>query len=92
MAESDKSPGVLLARATSPAGPSPGIMIAFLGRRLERTDSALATWARAHNPFFNGPNADLLALIPFALLTGFLYLVAREKLLAPKPRTAEMKT
>ena len=26
-----------------------------------------------------------LTLIPFALLTGFLYLVAREKLLAPKP-------
>ena len=47
-------------------------------------DAALATWASAHNPFFEGPQSDALSLIPFALLCAFLYFVGREKLLAPK--------
>jgi hypothetical protein len=45
-------------------------------------DAALTDWGEAHNPFFSGPHADWLALLPFVLLTGFLYLVGREKLLA----------
>jgi hypothetical protein len=35
----------------------------------------------ANNPFYGGPHADLLAMIPLAGIVGFLYLVAREKLL-----------
>ncbi|PYK41591.1 MAG: hypothetical protein DME60_02550 [Verrucomicrobia bacterium] len=31
----------------------------------------------AHKPFFNGPNADLLALIPFLVLCVLLYFVGR---------------
>jgi putative OPT family oligopeptide transporter len=92
VAESDKSPGVLLASGYIAGGAIAGILIAFLAGGLDRVDAFLNAWSTAHNPFFNGPHADLLALIPFALLTGFLYLVAREKLLASKPRAAETKT
>ena len=36
--------------------------------------------------FFAGPNADWLAMLPFIVLSGFLYLVGREALLAGKKR------
>jgi hypothetical protein len=42
-------------------------------------------WATAHNPFFEGPSADWLAIIPFAALCVLLYLVGRDVLLAPRP-------
>jgi len=88
-AESDKSPGVLLASGYIAGGAIAGILIAFLAGGLERIDTFLNSWARAHNPFYAGPHADLLALIPFALLAGLLYLVACEQLLAPKRRTTD---
>ena len=69
-----------------------GIVIAFLTGVLDRVNAFLTTWSTAHNPFFNGLHADALALIPFAVLTGFLYLVAREKLLAPKPHQPGMES
>ena len=84
VAESDKSPGVLLASGYIAGGAIAGILIAFLAGLLDRIDARLTNWAAAHNPLYSGPSADALALIPFAALTGFLYLVAREKLLAPK--------
>jgi hypothetical protein len=46
---------------------------------------AFEGWATAHNPFFEGPHADLLALIPFIALCLLLYLVGRDLLLASKP-------
>ena len=82
-AESDKSPGVLLASGYIAGGAIAGIGIAFLAGVLSDFDHAITTWAGAHNPFFNGPRADLLSLIPYVALCGFLYLVAREKLLKP---------
>jgi putative OPT family oligopeptide transporter len=82
--ESDKSPGVLLASGYIAGGAIAGIVIAFLSGALDRVDTALANWASAHNPFYEGPNSDLLALIPFAALCFFLYFVGREKLLGPK--------
>jgi putative OPT family oligopeptide transporter len=91
VAESDKSPGVLLASGYIAGGAIAGIIIAFLTGVLVRTDAFLAAWSTAHNAFYHGRYADALALIPFAALTGFLYLVAREKLLALKPRIAEIK-
>ena len=36
-----------------------------------------------HNPLYAGPYADLRSLIPYGLLCGFLYFVAKEKLLTP---------
>ena len=50
--------------------------------RLTTTDESIGRWAEAHNPFFAGPNADLLAMLPFAALVLFLYWVARER---PRP-------
>jgi uncharacterized oligopeptide transporter (OPT) family protein len=87
VAETDKSPGVLLSSGYIAGGAIAGIVIAFLAGVLSDTDAKLQKWAETSNPFFAGSNSDLLSLVPFALLTGFLYLVAREKwlrVLAPR--------
>ena len=83
-AESDKSPGVLLSSGYIAGGAIAGIVIAFFAGVLSDFDFAIAQWSVAHNPFFEGPHSDLLSLIPFIAICGFLYLVAREKLLQPK--------
>lgn len=83
-AESDKSPGVLLASGYIAGGAIAGIIIAFIAGALGRLDSQITKWAEASNPLFAGPNADWLAMLPFAVLTVFLYLVGRESLLRDK--------
>ena len=80
VAESDKSPGVLLASGYIAGGAIAGIIIALVQAKLDEGD-AIGKWAAANNPFFEGPNADLLGLLPFAVLVVLLYLVAKEKLL-----------
>jgi hypothetical protein len=85
VAESDKSPGVLLASGYIAGGAIAGIVIAFLAGALNQADAFLGAWSSAHNPFYDGLHADALAMIPFVLLTGFLYFVAREKLLRAGP-------
>lgn len=87
-AESDKSPGVLLASGYIAGGAIAGIIIAFIAGALGSVDTAITRWADAHNPFFAGPNADWLALLPFVVLTGLLYLVGREMLLVNKAKTS----
>jgi putative OPT family oligopeptide transporter len=82
--ESDKSPGVLLASGYIAGGAIAGIVIAFLAGVLDRFDAVLFSWSMAHNPFFDGPNSDILSLIPFVGICVFLYYVGREKWLAPK--------
>jgi putative OPT family oligopeptide transporter len=82
--ESDKSPGVLLASGYIAGGAIAGIVIAFLAGVLDRFDAVLFSWSMAHNPFFDGPNSDILSLIPFVGICIFLYYVGREKWLAPK--------
>ncbi len=84
VAESDKSPGVLLASGYIAGGAIAGIIIAFLAGILSDFDASITAWSSEHNPFFEGPHADLLALIPFGALCGLLYFVAREKLLTVK--------
>jgi len=84
IAESDKSSGVLLASGYIAGGAIAGIGIAILAGGLSRFDAAVTSWAAASNPFYAGPYADSLALIPFGAMVGFLYFVAREKLLVPK--------
>jgi uncharacterized oligopeptide transporter (OPT) family protein len=81
-AEGDKSPGVLLASGYIAGGAIAGILIAFMAGVTADFTDRLTRWSTTNNPFFAGPNADLLAMIPFALLTVFLYLVAREAVLA----------
>jgi putative OPT family oligopeptide transporter len=83
-AESDKSPGVLLASGYIAGGAIAGIAIAFFAGVTSDFDAAVTKWSAANNPFFGGANADLLSLLPFAALGVFLYLVAREKLLGAK--------
>jgi len=90
-AEGDKSPGVLLASGYIAGGALAGIAIALLAGvpQLSPMDNRLNDWATANNPVFNGPYADALSMIMFAVLVGFLYLVGREKLLAPKRGPAD---
>ena len=76
-AESDRSPGVLLASGYIAGGAIAGIVIAIVAGALPRIDEALTKWASGHDPFFAGPSSDLLALIPFAALTALLYFVGR---------------
>jgi uncharacterized oligopeptide transporter (OPT) family protein len=83
-AESDKSAGVLMASGYIAGGAIAGIIIAFVAGLMENVDASISAWASAHNPFFEGPDADLLALIPFAAITLMLYLVGRERLLSPR--------
>jgi len=90
-ADSDRSPGVLLASGYIAGGALAGIIIAFVAGALSRLDSSLTDWATAHNPLFSGPNSDWLALLPFVALCGFLYLVAREVLLAPIDATSSRR-
>jgi uncharacterized oligopeptide transporter (OPT) family protein len=82
-ADADRSPGVLCASGYIAGGAIAGILLAImLGfPTLEKFDERLGRAAQ-NNPFFNGPAADALALIPFALLVVFLYLVGREKILS----------
>jgi len=83
-AESDKSPGVLLASGYIAGGAIAGIVIAIVQGVTVDFDAAVTGWSAAHNPFYGGAHADLLSLVPFGALCGFLYFVAREKLLAPR--------
>jgi len=75
-AESDKSPGVLLASGYIAGGAIAGIVIAFIAGALPHLDATLTNWAGS-NPFFAGPHSDALALIPFVALTALLYLVGK---------------
>jgi len=42
-------------------------------------DKAITDWSTKSNPFFEGPNADLLSMLPYVLLIALLYWTAREK-------------
>jgi putative OPT family oligopeptide transporter len=85
-AETDKSAGVLLSSGYIAGSTLAGVIYAFLNLnegiigRLEGYEK----WATLHNPFFEGPWSDLLGLIPFLILTVFLYLVGRELIWRPK--------
>ncbi len=84
IAETDRSPGVLMASGYIAGGAIAGILIAFMAGVLSSTDRSIGEWARTSNPFFNGPYSDILSMVPFAALVAFLYLVGREKLLSNK--------
>jgi putative OPT family oligopeptide transporter len=81
-AEGDKSPGVLMASGYIAGGAIAGILVAISQGFLTNFDRSITETMRRSNPFFEGPYADLLALIPFAVLTVLLYLAGREVILA----------
>lgn len=91
VAEGDKSAGVLMASGYIAGGALAGIVVAFMAGlpSLGEFNGRIEKWSAANNPFFNGPNADLLALIPFAVLMVLLYLAGREVILAGRKRQAE---
>ena len=86
VAEGDKSNGVLLSSGYIAGGTLAGVVFAFLNIPWKDTFDAFEKWATAHNPFFEGPHADLLAMIPFAALCVLLYLVGRDVLFTPKAK------
>ena len=82
VAEGDKSPGVLMASGYIAGGAIAGIIIAFLAGvpAMAGVNRAVEKISES-NPMFSGSMADLLSLIPFAVLIVVLYLTGREKLL-----------
>jgi putative OPT family oligopeptide transporter len=85
-AETDKSPGVLLASGYIAGATLAGVMYAFmnLSESIFARLQGFEEWAKHHNPFFEGPGSNALGLIPFVLITVLLYLVGRELVLKPK--------
>jgi putative OPT family oligopeptide transporter len=86
-AETDKSPGVLLASGYIAGATLAGVIFAFmnLSEGIVARLKVFEEWATHNNPFFEGPNSDVLGMIPFLLLTILLYLVGRELVLKPAP-------
>ncbi|MGI4721454.1 MAG: OPT family oligopeptide transporter [Janthinobacterium lividum] len=78
-AAGDRSWGTLLASGYIAGGALAGIIIAITAGVLTDFDSTMAKWAEASNPFFAGPDANLLTLIPYAVIIALLFWVAREK-------------
>jgi putative OPT family oligopeptide transporter len=85
IAEGDKSPGVLMASGYIAGGAIAGIIIAFLAGvpSMAGFNSRIEAFGDA-NPMRTGASSDLLSMIPFVIMMIILYLVGREKLLAPK--------
>jgi putative OPT family oligopeptide transporter len=84
VAEGDKSPGVLMASGYIAGGAIAGILIAFMAGVTADFSDRITRWSTANNPFFEGAHSDLLSMLPFVILTGLLYLVSRELILAPR--------
>ena len=92
VAESDKSPGVLMASGYIAGAALAGIVFAFMAGYFTDALDATKNFMLANNPFFDEPPghvkgyADLLSLIPFAAITVLLYAVGREWILAGAQR------
>ena len=86
IAETDKSPGVLMASGYIAGGALAAVFIAFFAGLWKERSDLIEHWSRENNPFFAGDWANVLSLLPFLVLMIILYLVGREKILAPKSR------
>lgn len=84
VAETDKSPGVLMASGYIAGGALAAVFIAFFAGLWKDRSDQIEQWSRAKNPFFHGDWANLLSLIPFVIIMIILYLVGREIILAPR--------
>jgi len=78
-AAGDRSEGVLLASGYIAGGALAGIVIAITAGVMTNFDAAVTAWAETSNPFFSGPTADLLSLLPYAVIMALLLWAAREK-------------
>jgi hypothetical protein len=84
IAETDRSPGVLLASGYIAGGALAGILVALATEFLSGTMTSFTKWAEVYNPFYAGDNSNWLAMIPFLILAAILYFVGRELLLTGK--------
>ncbi|HEY6803435.1 MAG TPA: oligopeptide transporter, OPT family [Pyrinomonadaceae bacterium] len=95
IAETDKSPGVLMASGYIAGGALAAIVIAILqgvpSQGLISLNKKIEDWANHSNPFFGGANANPLSMIPFLVLMVLLYLVGREVILKNKPETSSRR-
>ncbi|HZH35262.1 MAG TPA: OPT/YSL family transporter, partial [Pyrinomonadaceae bacterium] len=87
VAETDRSPGVLLASGYIAGGALAGIGIALATEFLSGTITSFTDWSKLYNPFFAGEYSDALGLVPFWLLAIVLYWVGNEMLLAGRKNT-----
>ncbi|WP_426172041.1 OPT family oligopeptide transporter [Pseudoduganella sp. R-34] len=78
-AAGDRSEGVLLASGYIAGGALAGIVIAITAGVMTNFDAAVTAWAENSNPFFSGPAADLLSLLPYAVIMALLLWAARER-------------
>jgi len=76
---------VLLASGYIAGGAIAGIVIAFLAGVTVETNRRIEEWAVSSNPFYSGSQADLLSLLPFALIAIILWLAGREKIFRSAP-------
>jgi putative OPT family oligopeptide transporter len=90
VAEADKSPGVLMASGYIAGGAIAGIIIAIVAGAMPELNDRITKASEAANPFFAGDHADLLSLLPFAILTTLLYLVGREMFLTRRKSAADL--
>ncbi len=88
VAEGDKSNGVLLSSGYIAGGTLAGVLFAFTAIPMKERLDSFEKWSAAHNPFFEGPWANTLAMIPFIGLCALLYLVGRDALMAGRRRVA----
>jgi putative OPT family oligopeptide transporter len=93
VAETDKSPGVLMASGYIAGGALAAIVIAILQGvprpALAAFNKSVEDWATQHNRLFHGDNSDMLSMIPFLILMLLLYLVGRDLLLSSKPNAVK---
>jgi hypothetical protein len=75
----------LLSSGYIAGGALAGIIIAFTAGVLTDFDKSITDWSVLHNPFFQGANADLLSMLPYAFLIALLIWVGREKLVLKRP-------
>ena len=88
VAEGDKSAGVLMASGYIAGGAIAGIIVAFFAGvgAMEGAFKWMQNVGQS-SPMQTSPMANLLSMIPFAILVVLLYLTGREKILAPKKVT-----
>ena len=88
IAETDKSNGVLVASGYIAGAAVAGILFAIFAflPSLSAIQNDFGKWAKESNPFWAGPNADWLGMIPFVILTVVLYFVGREWFLAGRKK------
>jgi putative OPT family oligopeptide transporter len=82
IAETDKSPGVLLASGYIAGGALAGILLAVASVYFSDLVGSFTKWSEENNPFFAGDSSDVLGLLPFIVIAVVLYLVGREIIFA----------